>query len=57
MRFEDFKKRHCDTCKDNKPRPSDWKYSDEWQEQENKRHFVFMAKFHQKRRQTRRSGA
>ena len=45
--FEDFQKRHCDTCKDMKPRPSDWKYSDEWQKQENERHFVFMGRFYQ----------
>ena len=48
--FQEFKKRHCDGCKDRAPRLADWKYTDEWQEQENKRHLEFMQKFYKRRR-------
>jgi hypothetical protein len=42
---ESFKSKYCDTCPDRSPRPSDWRYSDEWQRDENQRHSDFMAKF------------
>jgi uncharacterized protein DUF4365 len=44
-----FKRKYCDTCNDVVPRPSDWKYSDEWQQQENERHTEFMAEFYRSR--------
>jgi hypothetical protein len=40
-----FKKRYCDSCPDSVPRPPAWKYSDEWQQEENLRHTVFMEDF------------
>jgi hypothetical protein len=48
----EFKKKYCDTCKDIKPRPADWEYSDEWQSQENERHVEFVARFYQKHYET-----
>jgi hypothetical protein len=50
--FENFRCKYCDECNDIKPRPSAWKYSDEWQEEENTRHVEFMAKFYQRHRET-----
>jgi hypothetical protein len=41
-----FRKKHCDSCSDCKPRPSDWRYSDEWQERENEKHVDYMKKFY-----------
>lgn len=46
---EKFKEKHCNSCADVSPRPANWKYSDEWQEQENQRAQEFMARFFQKR--------
>ena len=45
---EQFKREYCEKCKDISPRPADWKYSDEWQEQENQRQTEFMARFYRK---------
>jgi hypothetical protein len=42
---ESFKSQYCNTCPDRSSRPPEWKYSDEWQQQENLRHGDFMAKF------------
>jgi hypothetical protein len=47
--IEHFKREHCDKCKDISPRATDWKYSDEWLEQENQRHAEFIARFYRKR--------
>lgn len=47
--IERFKREHCDPCKDISSRAADWKYSDEWLEQENQRHAEFMARFYRKR--------
>jgi hypothetical protein len=44
-----FKSEYCDNCNDVSPRPPDWKYSEEWQQEENRRHRGFMAKFYQRR--------
>src|SRR5712691_3044587 len=41
---ESFKLQYCNTCPDRSPRPSEWEYSDEWQQQEKLRHRDFMAK-------------
>jgi hypothetical protein len=40
-----FKERFCDSCSDCSPRTPSWKYSDEWQEEENKRHVEYMKGF------------
>ena len=40
-----FKTRYCDKCPDRSPRASDWEWSDDWQEEENKRHREFMENF------------
>jgi len=47
--IEHFKRKHCDTCRDISPRTADWRYSDEWLEQENQKHAEFMARFYRKR--------
>jgi hypothetical protein len=46
---EVFKRKYCDVCEDISARPAHWKFSDEWQQEENKMHLEFMAKFYQKR--------
>jgi hypothetical protein len=43
-----FRAEFCDKCKDASPRPPDWKYSDEWLQQENDRHREFMTNFYLK---------
>jgi hypothetical protein len=45
-----FKGHYCDSCPDSAPRLPDWKYSDEWQAQENLRHVMFMNDFYRGRR-------
>jgi len=40
-----FNERYCKSCPDCTPRLPDWKYSDEWQQQENLRHTHFMEEF------------
>lgn len=40
-----FKKTFCDNCGDCSPRPSSWRYSEEWQEKENQRHLDYMKRF------------
>lgn len=51
--YEKFKRRYCDGCSDSAPRLPDWKYSDEWQDQENLRHVMFMDDFYRGRRRNR----
>ncbi len=41
-----FKDTYCDCCQDVTPRPPEWRYTDEWQEEENKKHLGFMDKFY-----------
>jgi hypothetical protein len=43
--YAEFKNPHCDTRSDKTPRPSDWQYSPEWQQEENIRRASFMAEF------------
>jgi hypothetical protein len=43
-----FKDKFCNACKDVTPRPDDWRFSDEWQEEENKKHSEFMDRFDRK---------
>lgn len=40
-----FKQRFCTKCSDCSPRPSTWKHSEKWQEEENKRHLEYMKRF------------
>lgn len=42
--YEQFKRVHCDSCPDRKPRPEDWVYSDKVREQLNARHFEFVRR-------------
>jgi hypothetical protein len=37
-----FKERFCDNCDACSPRSSSWQYSNEWQQEENKRHAEYM---------------
>lgn len=40
---EAFRREYCNSCQDMTPRPSNWTFNDEWQDQENRRwarHFV-----------------
>jgi hypothetical protein len=48
-----FKRQYCDNCSDLKPRPAEWKFSDEWQDQENLRHIKFIEDFYRSGRRTR----
>jgi hypothetical protein len=43
--YQSFKKRYCDRCPDCLPRQSDWRYSEEWQQEENKKHVEYMRRF------------
>jgi hypothetical protein len=43
-----FRQRFCADCPDASPRPPEWAYSDEWQEQENKRREDYMNEFDQR---------
>ena len=45
----DFKARFCAQCKDLTARSSEWKYTDEWLDQENQRRAEFMSRFYEKR--------
>lgn len=45
LTYQAFKSQFCDKCPDCSPRPPAWKYSPEWQEQENKRHEQFVRDF------------
>ena len=47
--YEAFKGNYCDKCPDASPRPNEWKYSDKWQEAENKRQEQYMEEFWAKR--------
>lgn len=40
-----FKQSYCDKCPDLSPRPVDWDWSGEWQEEQNKKHNDFMRAF------------
>jgi hypothetical protein len=51
--YSGFKKLYCEKCPDCSPRPSTWVYSQEWQEEENKKHEQFMMDFD---RRTGRTG-
>jgi len=43
--YETFKRRYCDGCSDCLPRAPEWKYSDEWQQEENEKHLEYMKRF------------
>lgn len=45
LAYASFKEAFCDKCPDWAPRAPDWRYSDEWQDQENLRHVQFMENF------------
>ena len=47
--FQNFRSEYCDKCMDISPRPSDWKYSDDWQQTENESHREFMTNFRRQR--------
>jgi hypothetical protein len=44
-----FKDKFCNACKDVTPRPDGWRFSDEWQDEENKKHIEFMDRFQRRR--------
>lgn len=44
-----FETKYCDKCPDHTPRPSEWVWSGEWQEEENQKQATFMEKFHKGR--------
>lgn len=43
--FDHFKREYCDKCPDCSPRSPTWRYSGEWQEEENARHREFLKDF------------
>lgn len=43
--YECFKRENCDKCSDCSPRSTTWRYSGEWQEEENARHREFLKEF------------
>jgi hypothetical protein len=43
--YECFKREYCDKCPDCSPRSPTWRYSGEWQEEENARHRGFLKEF------------
>lgn len=43
--YAQFKKDFCDSCSDCSPRPSNWRHSDEWQQEENQKHIDHMKRF------------
>jgi hypothetical protein len=43
--YEQFSSVYCDRCADRSPHPSAWRYSDEWQQAENRKHTEFMEAF------------
>jgi hypothetical protein len=43
--YERFKREYCDKCPDCSPRSPTWRYSGEWQEEENARHRGFLKEF------------
>jgi len=42
--YDEFKRAHCDSCPDSKPRPEGWIYTDELREELNARHFAFVRR-------------
>lgn len=46
--YESFKTKFCDACPDRSPRPTDWRFSDDWQQEENKRHAEFLSNFNER---------
>ena len=42
---EAFVSKYCNSCKDKSPRPTGWKFSDEWQEAENTRWADYIEAF------------
>jgi hypothetical protein len=43
--YESFKRQYCDQCPDASPRPPGWQWSEQWQQEENKRHEAYMKRF------------
>lgn len=43
--YDNFKKQYCDNCPDCSPQPSSWQHTDEWQQEENRRHLEYMKRF------------
>lgn len=46
--YQVFKREYCDQCPDCLPRPPEWVYSLDWQDEENKRHEQFVRDFQQR---------
>jgi Domain of unknown function (DUF4365) len=44
-----FKQQYCDVCPDISARDAHWKYTDEWQKDENAKHLEFMEAFYRAR--------
>jgi hypothetical protein len=42
--YAEFKRNHCDSCPDQKPRPEGWRYTDEIREVIHRRHYDFVAR-------------
>ncbi len=42
-----FQAKHCNGCLDCRPRPSEWKWTEDWQEEFNKQHAEFYGRFRQ----------
>lgn len=42
--YEEFKRAHCDSCPDKKPRPEGWRYTDEVRLAMEARHYEFVAR-------------
>lgn len=45
-----FKEKYCRMCLDCSPRAESWQYSEEWQQEENRKHTEFLAEFDRRRR-------
>ncbi|PYP83004.1 MAG: hypothetical protein DMG65_25265 [Candidatus Angelobacter sp. Gp1-AA117] len=45
--FQMFKTNHCNRCKDRVPRPEDWKYTEEFRQEFEKKHLPFIRRFNQ----------
>ncbi|MGA2073720.1 MAG: DUF4365 domain-containing protein [Terriglobia bacterium] len=50
-----FKQRYCQKCSDSRPRLADWVYTEEWQQEENRKHVEFLADFNRRRNARRRN--
>ncbi len=42
--YDEFKRAHCDSCPDQKPRPDGWRYTDEEERTIQARHYAFVAR-------------